>query len=126
MKSIHHLLLLLAIPVMASVATASEIFTAEEIAATVDIREIEAKPQPIDQQQPLVTPELRNQTGRVYVAFLVSETGEVTGLRCVKSTNNRLNSAVMDAVARWKFEPAKVDGTPVPVRVVLPIRVDFT
>ncbi|MEQ9825025.1 MAG: hypothetical protein ABQ298_11635 [Puniceicoccaceae bacterium] len=50
MKSIHHLLLLLAIPVMASVATASEIFTAEEIAATVDIREIEAKPQPIDQQ----------------------------------------------------------------------------
>lgn len=126
MKSIHHLLLLLAIPVMASVATASEIFTAEEIAATVDIREIEAKPQPIDQQQPLVTPELRNQTGRVYVAFLVSETGEVTGLRCVKSTNNRLNSAVMDAVARWKFEPAKVDGTPVAVRVVLPIRVDFT
>lgn len=120
------LLLLASFTLLASTAAASEVFSPEEIAATVDIRVVENKPEPIEQEQPLVTPELRNQSGRVYVAFIVCEQGKVSGLRCIKSTNKSLDASVLDAVARWKFNPATKDGNTVAVRVVLPIRVDFS
>lgn len=127
MKSGKYVLLLLAsLSLLASIAAASEVFSPEEIAATVDFREVENKPEPIEQEQPVVTPDLRNQSGRVYVAFIVCEQGKVSALRCIKSTNNTLNTAVLDAVSRWKFNPAKNNGSIVAVRVVLPIRVDFS
>lgn len=104
----------------------NEIFTTEEVSSTFDMKQIQEKPVPVSQKEPTVTNELRNQQGRVYVAFIIREDGSVCSARCFQSTNRTLDNVVLQAVKEWKFKPAKVDGNAVAVRVVVPIRVDFT
>ncbi len=45
----------------------------------------------------------------------ISDTGIVENVRLVKSCAPDLDTAAMDAVRRWTFEPAKMDGKPVAV-----------
>jgi len=124
--SIRFLTVLAFFTSLVGTAFASDIFTEDEIASSYDIKDIEEKPVPVKQEEPTVTPELKNQQGRVYVAFIVSNKGEVNGLRCIKTTSEELKPVVLKAVENWKFKPGKMAGEAVAVRVVLPIRVDFT
>jgi len=107
-------------------SAAAEVFTSDEIAVSYDIKEIDEKPVPVKQQEPKVTAELKNQKGRVYVAFIVNEEGKVDSLRCIKTTSELLKPVVLNAVEKWEFKPGKVSGDKVAVRVILPIRVDFS
>ena len=107
-------------------ALGNTVFSDEEIAVSYSLKEVAKKPEPIQQTQPAVTPRLRGETGRVYVAFIVDESGSVANLRCVKTTSNKLTATVLEAVEQWTFKPATHDGGPVKVRVLLPIRVDFS
>jgi serine/threonine-protein kinase len=56
------------------------------------------------------------QHGSVTVSMIVDETGAPTELRVVESAGAVLDQAVLDAVRRWRFEPARKDGVPVKVR----------
>jgi len=127
MKTFNTFLLLFsALLGLANATVADEIFTPEELASTYDIKDIDEKPVPVKQEEPVVTPALKNQKGRVYVAFIVSDSGEVANLRCVKTTSEDLTPVVLKAVENWKFKPGKVGEDRVAVRIVLPIRVDFS
>jgi TonB family protein len=127
MKNRIKLLVLLACAAFSNLAIANEtIFSVEEASASFDFKEVDKKPQPIRQDQPEVTPDLRNEKGRVYVAFIVSEEGRVTGLRCVQSTSDKLTPVVLRAVEQWRFHPGMHQGAKVAVRVLIPIRVDFS
>ena len=57
------------------------------------------------------------------VAFIVTEEGVPTELRIVESAGEILDSAVFDAVAEWRYEPAEKDGAR--VRVQLMVRQTF-
>ena len=125
MKTFKTLTILLALIGVTLVASA-DVFTEDEIASSYDLKDIDVKPVPVKQQEPAVTAELKNQKGRVYVAFIVSEEGEVGNLRCIKTTSDVLEPVVLEAVEKWKFKPGKVGADNVAVRIILPIRVDFS
>ena len=61
--------------------------------------------------------------GVVEVSIVIDAKGNVTRTQIVKSIP-QLDRAAMDAVRQWKYAPTVVDGTPVPVTMV--VQVTFT
>jgi TonB family protein len=61
--------------------------------------------------------------GAIVLMATVSEAGGAENLKIVKGLPYGLNQASLDAVRKWKFHPATLDGKPVPVQV--PIEVTF-
>jgi periplasmic protein TonB len=64
--------------------------------------------------------------GLVTVSLMIDEKGNVTETSVVKSTHKELEDPAMDAVKKWRFKPAKKDGTPVSVRVSIPIKFEVS
>lgn len=111
-------LLFILLPLLAH----GDIFTDEEIAMSVSIKELDAPPKPVKQVQPAVPADLVGVQASIQVGFLIDENGKVINTRIVKSTNNALDQVAMDCVAQWQFEAGKKNGNPVAVRVVVPMR----
>lgn len=61
--------------------------------------------------------------GRVVVEVIVDENGRVRegSARIVETTHPAFGEATLRAVERFRFSPARMGGTPVPVRVTIPI-----
>ena len=55
--------------------------------------------------------------GTVTVELTVTETGEVVEPRVVESAGEILDQALLDAVRRWRYEPADLNGLKVRVRI---------
>jgi TonB family protein len=53
--------------------------------------------------------------GAVILEAVIDEHGNVTGVRVVKGMPMGLEQAAIEAVSRWKFQPATLDGRPVAV-----------
>ncbi len=54
-------------------------------------------------------------TGVVIIEAIIDKTGNVTNVKILKGLPMGLDQAAADAVARWKFEPATLNGKPVAV-----------
>lgn len=52
--------------------------------------------------------------GYVTLRILVSETGGVADIAVVHAARGDLTKAALEAVRRWRFEPARKAGRPVP------------
>jgi protein TonB len=61
-------------------------------------------------------------SGLVTVSFMVDEKGQVQEASVEKSSHPDLNEPALKAIRKWRFKPAKKDGTPVAVRVSIPIK----
>ena len=85
---------------------------------------VDTKPLPIRTPQPEYPANLRAQNveGMVVLAVSIDEKGEVTTCEVTKSTDKRFEAAAVEAVRRWKFNPATKNNTPVSCKVTLPIR----
>jgi protein TonB len=79
-------------------------------------------PVPVKVVAPIVDSSLVGE--KVEVEFLVDANGEPKDIYLLSSTNTGFGKAVRDAVSRWKFEPAKSNGTPVAMKVLLPVMVN--
>jgi len=53
--------------------------------------------------------------GRVIVEAVISVEGCVTEAMVVRSTNHGFDASALTAVSQWRYEPALLNGTPVPV-----------
>lgn len=53
--------------------------------------------------------------GAVILEAVIDERGNVTSVRVVKGLPMGLEQSAIDAVSRWKFQPATLDGRPVAV-----------
>jgi protein TonB len=53
--------------------------------------------------------------GAVILEAVIDERGNVTSVRVVKGLPMGLDKSAIDAVSRWKFQPATLDGRPVAV-----------
>ncbi|MBF9223829.1 TonB family protein [Hymenobacter ruricola] len=63
---------------------------------------------------------------RILFGFVVTETGEVTNARILKSLNRRVDAAVLQAVrALPRFHPGRHQGVPVRVRLTLLIAFEW-
>ena len=83
-----------------------------------------AIPVPISQPAPRYPQEAlrRDAGGTVRVRVTVATDGSVDRLEVAESSGNRyLDRAAMEAVRRWRFQPAVRDGQPVVADVVVPI-----
>ena len=58
--------------------------------------------------------------GEVWVAAIVLTSGDVGDVRLIRSIP-ALDQAAIEATKQWKFEPATLDGAPVPVLVTIAI-----
>lgn len=81
-------------------------------------------PVPVRTVQPEVPADFSRSggTGLVTVNFLVDEQGAVQDAKVEKTTETSLDEPALKAVRKWKFKPAKRDGTPVAIRVSIPIK----
>ena len=60
-------------------------------------------------------------TGTVIVEAIIDEQGNVTNVRVLKGLPMGLDKAAVDAVQRWRFKPAMLEGRPVKVYYVLTV-----
>jgi TonB family protein len=60
-------------------------------------------------------------SGNVLVDALIDATGRVTAMNVV-SGPTLLHQAAMDALKQWKYQPASLDGKPVPMHLAVTIR----
>lgn len=59
--------------------------------------------------------------GTVVVEFEVDAAGRVVTARVLRSTDREFEQATLRAVLRWRFEPGRRDGRPVPFRMSVPV-----
>ena len=74
-------------------------------------------PKPISRVEPIYPAEAQEAriAGVVILETVIDETGTVTDARVLKPLPFGLDKAAADAVRQWRFEPATLDGKPVPV-----------
>ena len=62
--------------------------------------------------------------GRVLVKALISVEGEVAEMEIMEGIEDypAFGEAAMAALGQWRFEPAELDGKPVPAEVVVPFQ----
>jgi protein TonB len=83
-----------------------------------------SNPVPVSSPAPRYPPQAlrRRESGKVLVRVDVGPDGVPTATSVVESSNSRsLDKAAQDAVQRWRFRPAMVDGRPSAGSVVVPI-----
>ena len=85
---------------------------------------VDTNPVPVKTPPPEYPFSLKNQgvSGVVAVTIVIDETGVVTSVAVAKSSNADFEAPAIAAVKKWKFKPAQKDGSPVKVKVTIPIR----
>ena len=61
--------------------------------------------------------------GRVIILVVVEKDGTVSSTKVLKSVSTSIDNAAVDAVRKWLYRPASLDGRP--VRVSLVVSIDF-
>jgi len=85
---------------------------------------VDENPVPVKTPPPRYPDSLKREgvSGVVAVTIVIDETGSVSSTAVAKSSHPDFERPAMDAVSKWKFKPAKKDGTAVKVKVTLPLR----
>jgi protein TonB len=87
-----------------------------------EVYEVDEPPQPVVQVQPEY-PEVARKAGlegRVIVAAVVDENGNVIQASIHSSTNSIFNDAALEAAKKMKFKPARQKDIAVKVKVLIP------
>jgi protein TonB len=84
-------------------------------------------PVPVRTVAPDYPPELRRDgvSGLVMVKCTIDTQGNVIEPQVEKSSNAAFEGPAIEALRKWKFKPAKQDGTPVAIKVSIPIKFVF-
>jgi protein TonB len=92
-------------------------------AALLPAQELEA-PVPVRMVPPSYPTEMRKERtgGVVTVSCVVDEKGQVTETEVIKATHQAFVQPALDALRKWRFKPAKRGGTPVALKVQIPIQ----
>jgi TonB family protein len=86
-------------------------------------RSIEVPPKLIKAVKPVYPSVLRRHrvAGEVVVRFVVDKDGNTADLTIISSTHKLMEEAAIDAVLKWKFNPALKNGKPAAARMQLPV-----
>jgi len=88
--------------------------------------DLDQKPRAVYQPAPVYPAALRSRKidGVVTVIFVVDANGKVANAKVEKSTDPAFDKPALDAVRKWKFEPAMKEGRKVSAKMRAPIRFD--
>ena len=83
-------------------------------------------PYAVTEALPIITPEsARRYAGaRLVIYGVINRNGQWEKLRIIQGLDSSLNRMVLEALAKWMFEPAKMYGRPVPVKCLLGVPVN--
>ena len=75
---------------------------------------------------PNFSPELakRGHGGTIVVFGVINRQGKLEGLRIMHTPESGLNQFMLDALKKWTFRPAEIDGAQVSVKILLGVPVD--
>jgi protein TonB len=92
--------------------------------AIFDITMLDQQPRLVHQVPPAYPLDLRKRRieGTVYVVFVVDREGRVQQPEVESAPHEAFTSPVLEAVRRWRFEPAVVRGDKVRAKLRVPIR----
>jgi hypothetical protein len=85
-------------------------------------------PYPVTKAFPHLPETASRNVGRMMVAKgVVNKKGELTALKVIQSPNSLLIEPMLDALAKWTFQAAELNGEPIEVKVLLgiPISADM-
>lgn len=102
------------IVLLAALALGSLSARAEEMEAPVPVRMVPPK-YPVEMRK-------EGTSGVVTITCVIDEKGNVTEPTVEKATNDAFRQPALDALRKWKFKPAKKGGTPVALKVSIPIQ----
>ena len=88
--------------------------------------DLDQKPRVVYQPAPVYPAALRSRKidGIVTVIFVVDANGRVANAKVEKSSDPAFDKPALDAVRKWKFEPAMKEGRKVSAKMRAPIRFD--
>jgi len=88
--------------------------------------DLDQKPRAVYQPAPVYPAALRSRKidGVVTVIFIVDANGKVANAKVEKSSDPAFDKPALDAVRKWKFEPAMKEGRKVSAKMRAPIRFD--
>jgi periplasmic protein TonB len=79
-------------------------------------------PMPVRTPPPSFPDALKGTSGIVSLIVVVNEDGSVASASVAKSTDAGFEAASLEAIAKWKFKPAEINGQPVKSKITVPIR----
>jgi protein TonB len=96
----------------------------EQLDGAFSLSEIDQRPRSTFQASPIYPSEMRGKKfeGVVSIIFIVDASGKVANPRIEKSNNPAFEKPALEAVRKWKFEPAVKGGERVACRMRAPIR----
>lgn len=102
-------------------------FACLSFAAPAAVAQTKEPPVPVRTVAPDYPNELRREgvSGVVTVKCTIDENGNVVEPTVEKSSNAAFEQPALAALKKWKFKPAKQDGTPVSTKVSIPIKFVF-
>jgi protein TonB len=89
---------------------------------------VDEPPVPLQAPPPKYPEALRKDgiTGVVIVTMVIDEHGSVIASEIKKTSNEAFSAPALEAIANWKFKPAKLGDKAVKVRVSIPIHFSVT
>jgi periplasmic protein TonB len=93
-------------------------------AVPVTLAETKEPPVPVRMVAPEYPGEMQREgiSGVVTVRCTIDEHGGVTDAVVVKSSAGVFEKPAMDALSKWKFKPATLDGKAIATKAIIPIR----
>ena len=86
--------------------------------------EVKQQPKALEQPGPKLSVEQRRVTADIVIAVTIGRDGKLRDLVVTKSTDREIAQLCVEALGKWKFQPALgLDGQPVSVRVSIPFRI---
>jgi TonB family protein len=110
---------------IAAVITALALGAGQEKAPTLKISEVGKPPRLIEKVEPQYDEEARKEkvSGTVILSLAISPKGVLEDIEVKRSLDPRLDRKAMEALAKWRFEPAEKGGKP--VRVMATVEINF-
>ena len=118
MKVVHKLVVLLSVGAISAVAAPAP--TSEQ-AYLESCRKEPGVPVPITVVSPSVGPEFNG--AAVQLEFVVGVDGKPAAFSVKSTPDDKLATAVVEAVKQWRFLPAESNGKPVATKVALPVKI---
>lgn len=108
---------------VAAVITALALGAGQEKAPTLKISEVDKPPRLIEKVEPQYDEEARKEkvSGTVVFSLAISQKGVLEDIEVKRSLDPRLDRKAMEALSKWRFEPAEKGGKPVRVRATVEI-----
>ncbi len=117
MKAVRKLVLLTTSTLLVAAASA----TTSEQSYLETCRKDPGVPVPIVVVAPSVGAEYEGSS--VHLEFVVDAKGKPGQFAIKSAPDDILATKVVEAVRQWRFQPAEIDGTPVAMKVALPVRI---